>query len=161
MRIQINLAEGEDWLGRKQGWMRLQERIELGIARLGVRSEIVGNEFEFLAKPAANNGVVAIKPHAQSLAVRSFFADVVADQTLQFFLCRRTLPSASEACGNIFESALRDHNFARFIGFVTRHEAEDRENDSPQQEKVKQRFAKNLHKDLQNYLAGVYQMGEV
>jgi hypothetical protein len=48
-----------------------------------------------------------------------------------------------------------------FVGFMTGHEAESREDRCPQNEEMNERFAEKLHKNLQNYFAGVYQIGEV
>jgi len=97
-----------------------------------MRSEIIGKKFELLAEPAADDSVITIEAHGKRFAVRSFFADVVTDQPLEFSLCGRTLPGASEAGNNIFDRALRDHNFARLIGSMAGDKTEHRKNQCTQ-----------------------------
>src|ERR1700746_293698 len=126
-----------------------EEFLQISLGRFGSGGKIVGEEFEFLAEPPANNGVIAIQPHRHCFAVSGLFANVISHQSAQFFRARWPLPSTTEPDVQIHERALCHHDLARIVCPVPGPELVDREDRGPENQKMKQRLAEYLHGNLQ------------
>ena len=76
-RIEIHLAEREPWLDAKRVGVRLQIRVQVGVGRLGLGGDVVGNELHLLPQAAADDGVVLVQAQRHRLAAQDLLAHPV------------------------------------------------------------------------------------
>src|SRR5207244_3088930 len=130
-RIEIHLAEGKLTIRAETFGMCFQILCQLSICGLRRRGDIVSNKLQLLLQPAPDNWVVPIQTHCYRFPVIDFLAHAIADQAVQFFTCRWTLPGAREADHYRCDVALGNDNLARLIVSPRREEMICQENGRP------------------------------
>ena len=148
---------------RKRSAMLGEERLQLGLGRLGRLGDVLADELHLLAQPAADHDVVALEAERQGLAIEDLLLDVVLDQAVELRLGRRPAPGALEQLGQVLDLRCADHDPVRpLLGRLADH-AEQHEQPGAQHQEMEQRLAQDLlqcgHRTPQP--AGVYQIGEV
>ena len=140
-----------------------EERLQLGLGRLGRRRDILADELHLLAQPAADHDVVLLEAERECLAIEDLLLDVVLDQAVEFRRGRRPAPRALEQLGQVPDFRLGDHDPIRpFVGHFADH-AVEQEQSRAQHQEMEQRLTQDLlqsgHRAPQP--AGVYQIGDV
>ncbi|MBW1756530.1 MAG: hypothetical protein JRJ80_10205 [Deltaproteobacteria bacterium] len=97
VRVHERMGEGDQVRLPIVGAVLVKVRFELLVCRGFHVDEILHQEFELLREPSPHNRVVLVEPHRQGFPVERRFADVLPGEALQFFRCRRAIPSLLEA----------------------------------------------------------------
>ena len=82
--IEVNLTKREERLCLESSSMRLQKTLQFRVAGFASRGQVFRNKFKLLPEPAAHDHVVTVESQNESFAVRSFLANVVGNQPLEF-----------------------------------------------------------------------------
>jgi len=127
LRVQVDLAEREAPLDAEGIGVPVEVALQIVIGRLGRRGDVVRDELHLLPEPLADDGVVAVEPERQRLAVVRFLAHPVPNQSVQLVRRRRALVSALVAGREVLDLSRRDHDLPRLRAAVLAHEASHHE----------------------------------
>ena len=116
----------------------------LFVRRTTSRRQVFAQEFKLLSHAAPDDDVVLIQPHGFRFTIEHFFANVVVDQPLHFFLGRRAHPGSTETDDDAFDLALGNNDLLPGADTYAARPPSNEKDHRPQQEEVKQRLADQL-----------------
>ena len=115
VRIDEDLGEGIERRFPVAIPMRLEIRQQLRVGGWRQGHQVLGEELQLLRQAATDDLVVLVQPHGQGFAIEDGLADVLLDETVELFGCRRPAPAFPPARLHPLDFAGTDDN--GLVGF--------------------------------------------